>query len=175
MSDPKILQMIQHQQKIEIMFGTLNGLIHYFLTYQQIFQVKLLAQKIYTKIILRYTDATPLNYNSFLHDRIRNNTLNSTVIQQENLNGIRNLTQQDIQTSSHLTSEEVVTTVVTTAKQSISPIHPNLTTPRPKNPILSQVLLQSTVKPTIEPRYPHVSYQPFRPMMKPIQKQRTFT
>ena len=35
--------------------------------------------------------------------------------------------------------------------------------------------LQSTVKPTIEPRYPHVSYQQFRPMMKPIQKQRTFT
>ena len=92
-----------------------------------------------------------------------------------NLNGTRNLTHQDIQTSSHLTNEGVVTTVVTTAQQSISPIHPNLTTPRPKNPILPQVTLQSTVKPTIEPRYPYVSYQPFRPMMKPIQKQRTFT
>ena len=76
-----------------------------------------------------------------------------------NLNGTRNLTHQDIQTSSHLTNEGVVTTVVTTAQQSISPIHPNLTTPRPKNPILPQVTLQSTVQ----------------KQMKPIQKQRTFT
>ena len=29
-------------------------------------------------------------------------------------------------------------------------------------------------KPTIEPRYPHVNYQPFRATMKPIQKHRTF-
>ena len=75
----------------------------------------------------------------------------------------------------HYNSQIVVTTVVTTAQQSISAKHPNFTTPRPKNPILPQVTLQSTVKPTIEPRYPHMSYQPFRPMMKPIQKQRTFT
>ena len=44
-------------------------------------------------------------------------------MQQKNPNEIRNLTQQDFQTSN---------TVVTTAQQSISPIHPNLTTPRPK-------------------------------------------
>ena len=131
--------------------------------------------KDYIKIYPLTTDATPLNYNLFLPDRTRNNTLNSTVIQQENLNGTRNLTQQDFQASPHLTNEEVVTTVVTTAQQIISPIHPNLKTPRPKNPILPQVTLQSTAKPTIEPRYPHVSDQPFRPMMKPIQKQRTFT
>ena len=88
--------------------------------------------KDYFKIYPLKTDATPLNCNSFLPYRTRNNTLNSTAIQQENLNGFRNLTQQDIQTSSHLTNEEVVTTIVTTAQQSISPIHPNLTTPKPK-------------------------------------------
>ena len=132
--------------------------------------------KDYIQVYPLTTDATPfLNYNSFLPDRTGNNTLNSTVIQQENLNGTGNRTHQDIQTSSHLTNGGVVTTVVTTAQQSISPMHPNLTTPRPKNPILPQVTPQSTVKPTIEPRYPHVSYQPFRPMMKPIQKQKLLT
>ena len=80
--------------------------------------------KDYIKIYPLTTDATPLNYNSFLPDRTRNNT----DIQQENLNGTRNLTQQDIQALSHLTNEEIVSTVVTTTQQSISPIHPNLTT-----------------------------------------------
>ena len=126
--------------------------------------------KDYVKIYPLTTDATLLNYNSILPDRTGNNSLNSTVIQQENLNGTRNLTQQDIQTSSRFAKEEVVTTVVTTAQQNISPIHPNLTTPRPKNPTLPQVTLQSTVKHTIKTRYPHVSYQLFRPMMKPIKK-----
>ena len=46
-------------------------------------------------------NARPLNYNSFLPDIIGKNNLNSTIIQQENLNGTRNLTQQDIQTPSH--------------------------------------------------------------------------
>ena len=114
--------------------------------------------KDFVKVYSLTNDATPLNYNSFLPDRTGNNSLNSTVIQQEKLNGTRNLTQQDIQTSSHFAIEEVVTTEVTTTQQSISPIHPNLTTPRPKNPTIPQVTLQSTVKPTIEPRYPHVSY-----------------
>ena len=82
--------------------------------------------KDYIKIYPLTTDVTPLNNNSFLPDRTRNNTLNSTVIQQENLNGTRNLTQQDIQASPHLTNEEVVTTEVTTAQQIISPIHPIL-------------------------------------------------
>ena len=129
--------------------GTLNGLIRYSLAYQQIFQVKQLAQFPKTKTILRNpltTDATPLNYNSFLPDRTGNNSLNSSLIQQKILKGNRNLTQQDIQTPSHFTSEEVVTTVITTTQQSISPIHPNLITPRPKNPTLPQVTLQSTVK-----------------------------
>ena len=130
--------------------------------------------KDYVKIYPLTTDETPLNYNSFLPDRIGNNSLNSTLIQQENLNGTKNLTQQDIQTPSHFTNEEVVTTVTTT-QQSISPIHPNLTTPRPKNPILPQVTLHSTVKPSIVPKYSHMDYQTFRPMTKPTQKQRTFT
>ena len=89
--------------------------------------------KDYVKVYPFTTDATPLNYNSFLPDRIVNNSLNSTLIEQENLYGTRNLTQQDIQTPSNFAIEEVVTTVTTT-QQSILPIHPNLKTPRPKNP-----------------------------------------
>ena len=132
--------------------------------------------KDYIKVYPLTTDATPLNYNSFLPDSTGNNSLNSTVMQQENLNGTKNLTQHhQLQTSLYFANEEVVTAIVTTAQQSISPIHPRLTTPRPKNPILPHVTLQSTVKHTIEPRYPHVSYQPIRPMMKPIQKQRKIT
>ena len=92
-----------------------------------------------------------------------NNSLNSTLIQQENLNGTRILTQQDIQTPSHFTNEEVVTTVTTT-QQSISPIHPNLTTPRPKQPTLPHVTLQSTVKPSVVPNYSHMDHQTLEPM-----------
>ena len=56
--------------------------------------------KDYVKVTPLTIDATPLNYNTFLPDT-RNNSLNSTVIHNENLNGTRNLTQQDIQTPSH--------------------------------------------------------------------------
>ena len=55
------------------------------------------------------SNATPLNYNTFLPDT-RNNSLNSTLIHNENLNGTRNLTQQDIQTPSHFINEEIVHT-----------------------------------------------------------------
>ena len=88
--------------------------------------------KDYVKIFSLTIDATLLNYNSFLPDRRQNNSLNSTLVQQENLNGTRNLTQQDIQTPSHFINEELVETIVTTTQQSISPIHSNLTTPKPK-------------------------------------------
>ena len=108
--------------------------------------------KDYVKVIPLTIDATPLNYNSFLPDR-QNKSFNSTVIQQENLNGTRNLTQQYIQTPSHFIKEEIVETIVTTTQQSISPIHPNFTTSRPKNPTLSQVTLQSTVKSSVAPKY----------------------
>ena len=67
----------------------------------------------YVKVIPLTIDATPFNYNTYLPDT-RNNSLNSTVIHNENLNGTRNLTQQDIQTPSHLINEEVVQTTVTT-------------------------------------------------------------
>ena len=46
----------------------------------------------YVKVIPLTIDATPLNYNTFLPDT-RNNSLNSTVIHNENLNGTRNFTQ----------------------------------------------------------------------------------
>ena len=121
----------------------------------------------YVKVIPLTKDATPLNYNSFLPDRRQNNSLNSTLVQQENFNGTRNLTQQDIQTPSHFINEEIIETIVTTTQQSISPIHPNLTTPKPKNSILPQVTLQSTVKPSVAPKYSHMDYQTFRPMTKP--------
>ena len=131
--------------------------------------------KDYVKVYPLTTDATPLIYNSFLPDRMGNNSLNSTLIQQENLNRTRNFTHQDIQTQSHFTYEEVVQTVTTTTQQSISPIHPNVTTPRPKNPTLPQVTLQSTVKPSVVPKYSHMDYQTFRSMEKQTQKQRFFS
>ena len=111
-------------------------------------------------------------YNSFLPDRRQNKSLNSTLLQQENLNGTRNLTQQDIQTPSHFLNEEIVETIVTTTQQRISPINPNLTTPKPKTSMLSQVTLQFTVKPSVAPQYSHLDYQTFRPMTKPPQKQK---
>ena len=129
----------------------------------------------YVKVYPLTIDATPLNYNSFLPDILGNNSLNSTLIQQENINGTRNLTQQDIQTSSHIANEEIVEIVTITTQQSNSTIHPNLTTPRPKNPALPQVTLQSTVKPSVLPKFSQMDYQTFRTMTKPTQKRRRFT
>ena len=131
--------------------------------------------KDYVKVFPLTIDAKPLNYNSFLPDRRQNNSLSSALVQQENLNGTRNLTQQDIQTPSHFINVEIVETIVTTTQQSISPIHPNLTTPKPKTSILPQVTLQSTVQPSVAPKYSQMDYQTFRPMTKPPQKQRIFT
>ena len=98
--------------------------------------------KDYVKEFPLTTDATPLNYNSFLPGTL-NYSLNSTVIQQENLNRSQNFTQQDIQIALQVVNEEIVETIATTTQQSISPIHLNLTTPRPKNTTLPQVILQS--------------------------------
>ena len=122
--------------------------------------------KDYVKVVPLTIDATPLNYNTFLPDT-RNNSLNSTVINNESLNGTRNLTQQDIQTPSHFINEEIVQTTTTTTQQSVSPIHPNLTTPRNTNTSLTQVTLQSTVKPSVAPKYSHMDYQTYRPMTMP--------
>ena len=96
-----------------------------------------------------------------------------TVIHNENLNGTRNLTQQDIQTPSHFTNEEIVQTTTTT-QQSISPIRPNLTTPRNTNTSLAQVTLKSTVKPSVAPKYSQIDYQTYRPMTIPSKTHRTF-
>ena len=126
----------------------------------------------YVKVIPLTIDATPLNYNTFLPDT-QNNSLNSTVIHNENLNGTRNLTQQDIQTPSHFINEEIVHT--TTTQQSISPIRPNLTTPRNTNPSQTQVTLQSTVKPSVAPKYSHMDYQTYRLMTIPSKTRKTFT
>ena len=131
--------------------------------------------KNYVKIFSLTIDATPLNYKTFLPDRRQNNSLNSTIVQQENLNGTRNLTQRDIQTPSHFINEEIVETIVTTTQQSISPIHPNLTTPKPKNSTLPQVTLPSAVKPSVAPKYSHMDYQTYRPMTKPLKTRKTFT
>ena len=87
-------------------------------------------------------------------------------MQQKNLNGTRNLTQQDIQTPSRFINEEIVETIVTTTQQSISPIHSNLTTPKPKTSMLTQATLQSTVKPSVAPKYSDMDYRTFRPMTK---------
>ena len=130
--------------------------------------------KDYAKVIPLTIDATPLNYNTFLPDT-RNNSLNSTVIYNENLNGTRNLTQQDIQTPSHFINEEIVQTTVTNTQQSISPIRTNLTTPKNTNTSIPQVTLQSTVKPSVAPKYSHMDYQTNRPMTKPSKTRKTFT
>ena len=85
-------------------------------------------RKDYVKVFPLTTDATPLNYNSFLPGT-QNISLNSTVIQQENLNRSRNLTHQDIQIAPQVVNEEIIEATATTTQQSISQIHPNLTTP----------------------------------------------
>ena len=127
----------------------------------------------YVKVVPLTIDATPLNYNKFLPDT-RNNSLNSTVIHNENLNGTRNLTQQDIQTPSDFINEESVQTTTAT-QQSISSIHPNLTTPRNTNTSLTQVTLKPTVKPLVAPNYSHMDYQTYRPMTVPSKTRKLFT
>ena len=79
---------------------------------------------------------------------------------------------QDIQTPSHFINEEIVHT---TTQQSISPIRPNLTTPRNTNPSQTQVTLQSTVKPSVAPKYSHMDYQTYRPMTIQSKTRKTFT
>ena len=130
-------------------------------------------QRDYVRVVPLNIDATPLNYHTFLPDT-QNNSLNSTVIHNENLKGTRNLTQQDIQTTSHFINEEIVQTTTTT-QQSISPIRPNLTTPKNTNTSLAQVILQSTVKPSVAPKYSHMDYQTYRPMTVPSKTRRKFT
>ena len=130
----------------------------------------------FINIIPLTIDATPLTYNTFLPDT-QNNRLNSTVINNENLNGPANLVQQDIQTPSQFINEEIVHTTITTTQQSISPMHPNLTTPKNNKVTSPQITLQSTVKPsaTLAPKFSQMDYQTYRPMTRPPKPRRTFT
>ena len=117
-------------------------------------------------------DVTPLNYNSFLPERTGNNSLNSTFINHDNLNGTRSLTQQDIQTPSHFVNEEIVEIILTTeAQRRISPFQQNFRTPKLKNPTLPQTIIQSTVKPSVAKKHSHMNYQTFRPVTKPSYKE----
>ena len=89
--------------------------------------------KDHVRITLHAIDAKPLNYNTIFTDRTGNKSLNfQFIFTQENFNGTRNPTQQDIQTPSHFINEELVETMPTTKQQSVSPIHPTLTTPKTK-------------------------------------------
>ena len=90
------------------------------------------------------------------------------------MNGTRNLTQQNVQNPSHFVNGEMVETRTTTeAKRSISPIQLNFTTPKLKNPLLQQTIIQSTVKPSVAQKYSHIDYQRFLPVTKRSNKQQT--
>ena len=79
-----------------------------------------------------------------------------------------------MQTLSHIVNEEKVEIITTTeAQQSISPIQPNLTAPKLKNPTLQQTIIQSTVKPSVAQKYSQMDYKTFRPVTKPSFKQKT--
>ena len=54
-------------------------------------------------------------------------------------------------------------------------MHPNLTTPRNTNTLLTQVTLQSTVKPSVAPKYSHIDYQTCRAMTIPSKTRKPFT
>ena len=142
------------------MFGTLGGTLS--------------IHKDYVRVYPLTIDATPLNYNSFFTERAEINSLNSTFKNNDNLNGARILTQQDIQTPSLFVSEEIVETITTTeAQRSISPIQSNFTTPKLKNPTLQQTIIQSTVKPSDAQKYSQMDYLIFRPVSIPSYKQQT--
>ena len=106
-----------------------------------------------------------MSYKPLFLGRTGNNSLNITFINtQENLNGTRNLTQHTIQTPSHFVNKEIVETMPATTQQSISPIHPTLTTPRNKNTAFPQTTLQSTVKSSVIPKYSQMDYQTVKPV-----------
>ena len=52
----------------------------------------------------------------------------------------------------------------TTTQQSISPIHPTLQTPRKKNAAFPQTIIQSTVKPSVNPKHSQMDYRTFKPV-----------
>ena len=50
-----------------------------------------------------------------------------------------------------------------------------MTTPRNTNTSLAQVILQSTVKSSVAPKYSHMDYQTYRPMTIPSKTRKSFT
>ena len=52
----------------------------------------------------------------------------------------------------------------TKIQQSISAIHPTLTTPKNKNTVFPLTTIQSTVKPSVIPKYSQTDYQTYRPV-----------
>ena len=72
--------------------------------------------------------------------------------------------EQEILQNKIFINDEIVETMPTTTQQSISPIHPTLTTPKNKNTAFSQTTIQSTVKPSVIPKYSHMDYQIFKPV-----------
>ena len=105
-----------------------------------------------------------MNYKSKFTDREGINNLNSTFINQKNLNGKRRFTQQDIQTPSHFVNEEIVETMPTATPRIISPSHPTLTTPKNKNTVFPQATIQSTVQSSVIPKNSQMDYQRLRPV-----------
>ena len=76
------------------MFGTLNGLMNPLLIYQQIIKPSkntITIHNDYVKVYQVTIDATPSNYNSFFPERGGNNSLDSIFIDQDTLNGTRNV------------------------------------------------------------------------------------
>ena len=90
--------------------------------------------KDYSIVLPLTIGATSLNYNTIIEDRTSNISLNSTIINtQETFSYTRNLTQQAFETPLNFINEEVVETIPTITQQSISSIHPTITTPHNKN------------------------------------------
>ena len=77
-----------------------------------------------------------------------------------------------MQTPSHFVSEEIFEKITTTeSQQSFSPIQPNFTNPKIKNPTLQRAIIQSTAKPSVAQKYSQTDYPTFRPVTKPSYKQ----
>ena len=53
-----------------------------------------------------------------------------------------------------------------TTQQNIYSIHPTIKTSQNKNTIFSQTFIQSTIKPSVVPKYSQMDYQTFRPITK---------
>ena len=89
----------------------------------------------YVRITPLTIDATPLNYKAMFTDRTGNNSLNSTFINTQKMLNRTKLFHNKIFNSYHisLAKNKIVETMPTNTQQSISPIHPTLTTPQNKN------------------------------------------